>query len=459
MKILVTGATGFIGHRLLLKLRDLEHEVVVLTRDPKNAVTRLPIRCKIYGWDPALLEPPREALEGVEAVIHLAGKNIFGRWTESRKNELYRSRILSTHNWIRVFKELEQKPEIFISPSGIGVYGDRGDEELDEGSSLGDDYLAHLCHQWEKEALAAQDLGIRTVVFRIGVALGSEGGALNLMLPAFRLGLGGKCGDGKQWFSWIHVDDLVDMMIFALENKQIQGPINAVSANCVTNAEFSKFLGHSLNRPTWFTAPKFLLKMVLGEMADVILGGQKVKPKKALDSGFVFKYPNLDKALETESDKKTHNLYMEQWVPQPIEKAFEFFSNAKNLETLTPRFLNFKVLSQSSEELKEGVRINYQLKLYGIPFRWQTLITEWHTNQQFSDVQVIGPYWLWHHTHEFIAKDEGTLIRDRVTYRVPLWVFGDVFILPIIKKDLHKIFSYRHKIVEEIFISKKEEAG
>ncbi|MGP0566019.1 MULTISPECIES: TIGR01777 family oxidoreductase [unclassified Nitrospina] len=451
MKILVTGATGFVGQQLLPLLKNAGHEISVLTRDPEGAVVRLPVLCRRYKWDPALLEPPKEALEGVDAVIHLAGENIATRWTDSKKMELERSRVLSTRQLVKAMEEMDARPGIFISCSGIGYYGDRKSLELDESQTPGNSVLAEVCKKWEAEALKAEALGVRTVVLRIATVLGTDGGAMRFMLPAFRMCVGGRAGNGQQWMSWIHVRDLARLMLHALDTETLRGPVNACSPEPVTNAEFTRTLAKAVGRPAFIPAPAFALRLVLGEMSEVLLASQKAMPKKAQSCGFQFDYPDVESALTQLADVRTHEMRMEQWVPKPIDTIFEFYSDAKNLEILTPPFLNFSVTGQSTREMEEGTRINYRLKLYGIPFRWQSIIMDWSPNNRFSDIQVVGPYWLWHHTHDFIEQDGGTLIRDRAIYRVPMWTPGDLFIYPIVRRDLEKIFSFRWKKTCDLF--------
>ncbi len=447
MKVLVTGATGFIGKQLLLHLRDRGHEVVVLTRQPDRAGVRLPVFCRVFLWDGSFLEPPHEAFEGVDAVVHLAGENIIGRWTRTRKEELRRSRLLSTRQLVSAFQGLEKKPKVFVCASGVGYYGDQPSAELDESAPSGEGFLADLCRKWEAEALQAETIGIRTTPLRIGVVLGSEGGALKRMLPPFRLGLGGALGRGKQWMSWIHERDLVGLILHAIENPEVTGPVNAVSPNPVTNADFARALARAVHRPAFLNVPALVVKLLLGEVAEVVLSGQKVLPKKALDTGYTFHHPELSSALSTLCDRVAHELLVEQWVPQPLDKVFAFFSDTKNLELLTPPRLGFEVTGQSTTALQEGTRINYRLQLHGVPFRWQSVIMDWRPGDRFSDIQVLGPYSLWHHTHEFVEKDGGTLIRDRAVYRIPLGVPGDVLLHSHIRKDLEDIFIFRwHKV-------------
>jgi uncharacterized protein len=452
MKILVAGASGFIGNALLKKLADRKHEIVVLTRSLEKSAFQLPVLCKAYEWTPESGCLPIEALDGIDAVVNLAGENIAsGRWSTKRKRSIENSRVLSVRNLISAMKNLDQKPKVFLSASAIGLYGDYGDNEVDENSPSNSNFLSDVCKKWETEIFKAEELGIRTLAFRIGMVLGHDGGALQKMLPPFQMGVGGKLGSGKNWMSWIHLEDLTDMILHALDSTNLSGPVNAISPNPETNEGFTEILGKVLKRPTFFSVPSLILKIALGELSSLLLASQKVSSKKISRSGFSFKFPDLEQALTEIYSHKFHEIHLEQWIQQPIEKTYSFFKEAKNLELLTPDFLKFRVLNQSSKEIQKGAKINYCLWLRFIPFWWQSQIVDWEPNSSFSDKQLHGPYSHWFHTHEFIEKNGGTLIRDKISYRVPFGIIGDVVSSLFIKKDLEKIFSYRKKVIEEIF--------
>jgi uncharacterized protein len=448
MKILFTGATGFIGRQAVLHLRDRGHEIVVLTRDSETAPVRLPIACSVFSWQGAG-QPPREAFAGVDAVVHLAGENIINRWTPSRKKEIIKSRAESTRQLVKAMQKLDHPPKVFVCASAIGFYGDRGDELLDESAEPGEGFLPDLCRQWEEAARQAEESGIRVVSLRIGVVLGHDGGALQPMLPPFRLGFGGKVGSGKQWMSWIHVRDLAGLILHAIETDSVRGPVNAVSPHPATNVVFTQTLAAVLKRPHLFSVPGFALKIIMGEASQVVLTSQRVIARKA--AGYEFVFPELRAALEDICVREDHELLMEQWVPRPINEIFAFFGDVKNLELLTPPHLRFKVLSSSTDSLQAGTLIDYKLQLHGIPFRWQSLIGEWNPVTHFSDTQMRGPYKKWHHTHTFIEQEGGTLIRDHALYRIPFGVPGDTVAYFFVKKDLEKIFSHRFAKVRELF--------
>ena len=297
MKILITGATGFVGSVIVKELLASGDEVVVLTRSISNAALKLGSRVKYFYWGDYRTAPPAEAFAGVDGVINLMGETISKRWDAKTKKEIYDSRILATRSLVEGMRNLAQKPKVFVSASAIGYYGNRGAEELDETSAPGSDFLAKVCKDWEKEAQSAQDLGIRLAIIRIGVVLGRKGGALAKMLPVFKMGVGGKVGSGEQYMSWIHVKDLACMFVEAVKNPSIEGTLNGTAETPVTNAEFTKVLGRALGRPTLFPAPAVAMKIAFGEMSTLLLEGQKVLPKRFLRNRYHYRYPTLEKAL------------------------------------------------------------------------------------------------------------------------------------------------------------------
>ena len=303
MKVLVTGASGFVGKRVVKELLSNGHEVVVLTRSIAKAAVNLGSKCKYFTWDTSA-KPPLEAFDGVSAVINLMGEGIADkRWDEDQKKKIYDSRILGTRFVIEAIKELKVKPKVFVSASAVGIYGNRGSEELTEESSIANDFLATVCKDWEAEANKAKELGLRVAIVRTGVVLGKNGGALQKMLPIFKLGAGGPVGDGKQYMSWIHVDDLARMYVEAAVNGTLSGVLNGTAPNPATSKDFAKTLGKELNRPAFAPAPAFALKMVFGEMSQVLLDGQKVLPTKFKGAKFRFLYPTLEMALRDSTQR------------------------------------------------------------------------------------------------------------------------------------------------------------
>jgi hypothetical protein len=290
MQITITGATGLIGGELRRHLTACGHELRCLSR-------KAPPQPGWFTWDAISGTPPRESLEGSDAVIHLAGEPVAQRWSPEVKRRIRSSREQGTQALVETFAALHRRPEVLVSASAIGYYGDRADELLSERAPPGSGFLPEVCVEWERAARLAGELRIRVVCVRIGVVLAARGGALDKMLPPFRLGLGGPIAGGQAWLSWIHSEDLVRLFAWALENPAIQGPVNAVSPGAVRNAEFTRVLGATLHRPAVIPVPALAMRLMYGEMASVILGSQHVVPEVATQSGFQFSWPELAPTL------------------------------------------------------------------------------------------------------------------------------------------------------------------
>jgi uncharacterized protein (TIGR01777 family) len=300
VRVTVTGASGLIGSALVARLREDGTQVTVLSRDP----SRMPELAGIEAvrWD-LLSEPaPVAALSGADAVVHLAGENVAQRWSEQAKQAIRESRVTGTRNLVaglRAAAELGEYPRTLISGSAIGFYGAHGEEPLDEDAPPGDDFLAETCMAWEAEARNASALGVRVVLLRTGVVLHRDGGALQKMLPPFRLGVGGPVAGGGQYVSWIHRDDLVGMIVAALKDERWSGPVNGTAPEPITNRELSRALGHALHRPSLLPVPGFALGLLYGEMAEIVTTGARVVPAKALVLGYSFRHGELDEALRS----------------------------------------------------------------------------------------------------------------------------------------------------------------
>jgi hypothetical protein len=295
MRALVTGATGFIGRRLLERLEN----PVVLSREPERAMKALAkFRVAAVCWDPMRGPPTADVFTGIDAVFHLAGEPIAsGRWTKARKQRICDSRVIGTKHLVDVLAKLDRRPRVLVSASAVGYYGSRDDEVLTETSAPGDDFLADVCVAWEKAASEAERLGVRVVLCRNGVVLG-HGGALEKMLTPFKLGLGGRLGSGRQWMPWIHLDDLVALLLFVAEREDIRGPVNAVAPTPITNREFTRSLARALHRRAILPAPYFGMRLMFGQFASVLFASQRVIPEVETKAGFKFRYPEIDSALE-----------------------------------------------------------------------------------------------------------------------------------------------------------------
>ncbi len=298
MKVAITGATGFIGKSLCPQLQGDGKELVLFARDTRSAQSSFP-GARVIEWDAVAGPPPVGSLDGIDAVVHLLGEGIAnGRWSSSRKRSIRESRVEGTRNLVQALRDSAQPPGLLVSSSAVGFYGSRGDEELDESSEPGGGFLGEVCQAWEAEARAAETLGVRTVLLRTGIVLSPEGGALAKMVPPFRMFVGGAVGSGKQWMSWIHMEDEVGLIRHLLNSESLQGPVNATAPGPVTNREFSKTLGRVLGRPSVLPVPALALKLLMGEMAqELLLNGQKVLPRRALADGYQFRFPELEGAL------------------------------------------------------------------------------------------------------------------------------------------------------------------
>jgi uncharacterized protein len=321
-RVVVTGATGMIGRALCKQLIAKGYQVVAFSRDPQKARRSVPGAAEYVAWTPSETGPWASAVDGAYGVIHLAGASLFGkRWSEAYKREIIRSREVGTRGLVNAVAQAQIKPQTFVSMSAVGYYGPHGDEQLDESAPPGNDFLAQVCQIWEREGKRSEDLGIRTVIFRSGVVLGgdeklsipidfgsasldrpgiilkTEEGAFPLLVMPFYFFAGGPILPGTQWFAWIHADDTVGLLMMALEDQRVRGPLNATAPEPQTNRDFAKTIGLVMGRPAWMPVPGFAMKLLLGEMADMITTGQRVIPRKAKELGYQFKYPNAQHAI------------------------------------------------------------------------------------------------------------------------------------------------------------------
>jgi uncharacterized protein len=301
MKVAITGATGFVGSRLVQQLHEKGHNIVVLTRNTAFAQKVFPSEAfpniEIIAYTPNASGSWQSVIASCDGVVNLAGEPIGeGRWTPERKQEIFNSRKLGTQKIVEAIVNANPKPTVLINASAIGYYGTSETATFDETSLSGNDFLAQVCQAWEAEARKVKDAGVRLVILRFGIILGN-GGALGKMIPPFKLFAGGPIGSGRQWFSWIHLDDLVNLIVQALTKPEIEGVYNATAPNPVRMADLSQTLGQVMNRPSWLPVPGFAIEALLGDGAIVVLEGQQVIPKRTVETGFEYKYPNLQSAL------------------------------------------------------------------------------------------------------------------------------------------------------------------
>ncbi|MEZ4273629.1 MAG: TIGR01777 family oxidoreductase [Myxococcota bacterium] len=459
MRILVTGATGFVGRSLVSRLLGEGHQVIAAVRTPSQARNKL-------GADPEVIcitddRQLSDAVERADAVVNLAGEGIFsGRWSAERKKALVDSRIGVTRRLVETIGAAKERPSVMISASAVGAYGDSGDGPRTEASDLADDFLARLCRSWEEESQGVCEFGTRLVNLRIGVVMGQGGGALQRMLPPFRLGVGGRLGHGRQWFSWIHLDDLTGLISQAISSPDWSGTFNATAPNPVTNTELTRSLGEAVGRKTPFPVPGVALRLILGEAANALLGGQKVIPQRALQQGFVFKFPTLSGALSAIlSDLEVrlqaipggYQLTQKVIVPRPMKEVFDFFANPENLGLLTPPWMKFEFLDEELVAPSEGAIYNYRVGIGPLPMLWRSQLTTWRQNDKFVDVQSKGPYASWRHEHSFIDEGDSVAMFDTVSYRPPLRFLGRLIHPLLIAPVLKAIFGYRARVIGQRF--------
>ncbi len=457
MNYLLTGATGFLGQNLCNHYTKDLAKLRILSRHARQSLDKFPYNAQFIDWDHVSATISADDLN-CDAVIHLAGENIAGkRWTKAQKKKLWESRIKSTTALVESILKAPIKPKVFICASAVGFYGDRWQEDLDETSPAGEGFLAELCAKWESVCEPLESVGVRVINVRSGLVLGLNDGALKELVKFSDLGVLGNIGSGNQWMSWIHVEDWVNAIQHCISNSNISGPVNFVSPSPIQHKNFIKILSSHLNRAPFLPLPATVAKIVLGEMAGLFLDSQKVYPTKLLSSGFTFNFKTFDSALQNlyPNCGQEHILERQMFLPVEVKDVFPFFTDPYNLEKITPPFLNFKVVSTSDKVVQKGTTISYKLKLHGLPLKWLTNIEDLAINSLFIDNQTKGPYKRWHHTHTFISLPHGTLMRDRVLYRLPFGWLGRCIAHFYATKDVNKIFDYRTLVLKKRFSQTK----
>lgn len=455
MKVLLTGATGLIGQAVGQELVRRGHQVIALSRDAKRAKETLTFPCEVRTWRGYNQAPQFEKQDTFDTVIHLSGESIAEkRWSAEEKKKIRDSRIVGTRTLAEAVAKQGVQLKTWVQGSAVGYYGDQGDTWLGEDAKAGNDFLAEVVKDWEAEAEKFQkQSGHRLVSIRTGIVFSAQGGALTKLFDVFHKGIGARLGDGKQFMSWIHITDIANLFVFAAEKEAVSGAVNGTAPEPVTNAELTSKLAHAMGRSEFIPVPKFALKVALGEMSQALLGSTRAK-SRAAELGFQFHFKTLDSALadlcEGMSDR-SRVLQVEQFVAKPIEEVYPFFSSEKNLEVITPAFLNFKVLDSSTEKVQKDTLINYKLSIHGIPVKWKTLIETWEPPHRFVDTQLSGPYQKWHHTHAFEKLGNGTLLRDRVLFKLPLGQVGDLAAGWKVMSDVQQIFKFRRTKILELF--------
>ncbi|MES1255779.1 MAG: TIGR01777 family oxidoreductase [Acidobacteriota bacterium] len=470
----MTGATGFIGRALVPALLRDGHTVVAWVRSASRARARLGAEVEVAeatGGPTALTA----ILSRSDAVINLAGEPILGRrWTAARRQVLHESRVGETKALVRALHAANPRPSLLVSGSAVGYYGDRGEERLTEQSEPGNDFLAQLCRDWEQAAVEAEPLGVRVVRLRTGVVLGRDGGALAQMLPPFRMGAGGPIGSGRQYVPWIHLHDLVGIISAAIADSRYRGPVNGVAPEPATSRDFARALGAALHRPAVLPVPGVALRLLFGDAAVVLLGGQRAEPTVATALGFRYAFPTLAGALadivggtdvrisplsalpDTTGDdpgrgylarhKPSYLLRTTTIVNAPLDQVFPFFSRAENLGLITPAGMGFAIRG-AAPTIAEDTTIDYTVRIGFSALAWRSRIVRWQPGRAFVDQQERGPYASWWHEHVFRAEGNRTVMDDRVYYAPPLGLLGRLANRVFIAPTLRRVFQYRGDVI------------
>lgn len=449
MNILVTGATGLIGKKVGQLLVKNGHTIVAVTRDIERAKRETPFPATWIQCDLQKEKIPLNSGTKIDGVIHLAGESVGdGKWTKEQKAKILESRTVGTRNLLASFDNSALK--FLVSASAMGFYGE-SHSPLSEDAPPGQGFLSEVTQAWEKE-VSSVGAETRVCLFRISVVLSTEGGALPKMLFPAQIFASSALGSGTQWLSWIHIDDVARAFVFAVENESMRGPYNLAAPSPVQQKEMAREIAAQIGSFNGPPVPTFALRLMLGEQASLALISLNVSSKKLQQASFAFLYPDLSSALKNLLAHWKNGVAVkkfEQYFDMPRERVFEFFAKAENLEKITPQFLNFHILKTSTEKIQEGTLIDYSLKIRGIPLTWKTRIESWQPPNEFVDVQLKGPYSVWHHTHKFEDLGSGTLMTDIIRYKLPLGLPGRLVAQAYIDNDVDSIFRHRREVVSE----------
>jgi len=471
MVVLITGATGNVGRALARVLRREGAQVVAAVRDVELARNALGPEIELVELHDA--SAMREAVERADAIVNLAGAPIAERrWSKRQKRELRASRVELTGRLSDYVRAAHNPPCVLVSASATGIYPDRGDAAQDESSPRAVDFLGELCGDWEAAARHCQSARTRVVSLRISVVLDAESGALAKLLPLFRLGLGGPLGGGQQYFSWIHLDDLLAIILFALRDDALRGPVNATAPTAVTNRELTRGLAELVGRPAPLPVPALAVRLAMGGRAALMLSSQRIVPRVLERAGYQFLYPTLESALaeiafrqeesvligrhgapdaREEPDGATHVLTQVTELRAPLSEVFAFFARAQNLAWITPPWMGFRIVGAAPSAIAEGTRIEYDIRLGPLPIRWRTRIARFEPGELFVDQQERGPYRLWWHEHSFEELEEETRMVDRVFIRLPFGSAGQWLAGRVVHAMLRRIFAYRAQAMAHRF--------
>ncbi len=465
MHVVLSGATGLVGRALSSHLVGQGYRVTAWVRDVERARSELGPELEYMATtDRDALET---AIASADAVVHLAGAPIVGkRWSNARKRELTDSRVETSRILVDAIRHRATPLAVLISASAVGYYGDRGAELLTETDGPGTGFAAELCEQWEAAALSVGPAARRVVLARIGIVLARNGGAFGPLSRLARFGLAGPIAGGTQWIPWIHLDDVVRALTFALVAPELSGPVNVVGPSPVPQRAFARALGRAFRRPAVLPAPRLAIRAMLGEAASVLLASQRAVPVVLEKHGFQFSFPQLDAAIDdlvhvhdlairrlAKSDLPAtpylaahparYVLVARTIIERPLAEVMAFFSNAENLSRLTPPELEFAIQTPRPIAMAAGTVIDYQIRLSRIPLRWRTVIEQWEPGVMFVDAQHRGPYACWWHEHRFRSDGARTIMEDRVYYAPPLGILGWIANRLFVAGQLRGIFAYR----------------
>lgn len=464
MRIIISGGSGLIGSALAEKLLVDGHSVIILSRNPK-AAKNVPDGAEIVAWDGETASGWGGLVEGADAIINLAGASIAGenplkmRWTAKRKSAIRQSRINAGKAITEAIKASQHKPAVLIQASAVGFYGPMGDENVDEKTPVGDDFLADVCKQWEASTKEVEALGVRRAVIRTGLVFSKKGGVFPLLVLPFRYFLGGALGNGRQYLSWIHINDVAAAIRFLIDRGSTQGVYDLTAPHPITNSRFGKTLGSIMKRPSLLPLPALVMKLALGEASTLVLDGQRVLPNRLLDAGFSFEYPDLDRAL---TDLLRRDLRFEHrfQIHASIEAVSDFHKDPKVLKQLTPPPI--VVRFHEVEPVSEGSRAEFTLWFGPFPVPWCAKHYDFDPPQGFKDNQLKGPFAYWDHRHAFIQVDDRTTeVVDDIKARIgshPYYGLVSRFMwltLPILFtfrawQTKRLIEKYSHEIVEKL---------
>jgi uncharacterized protein (TIGR01777 family) len=472
MRVLITGATGFVGRALVLRLVREGHAVTAWVRSVERGRALLGADVTLVegrGGAPALAS----AVGGADAIINLAGEPVAGRWTTRKRAGILESRVAFTNRLVDAIAASSARPGVLISASAVGYYGDRGDDPLDETSGPGEGFLPRVCVEWENAARRAEALGVRVLRTRFGVVMGLGGGFLGELLPLFRKGLGASLGSGRQFVPWIHLEDLVDALAGALVDPRYEGALDLVAPEAVRMRDLVQALAAALGKRAWMSIPAAVLRLGLGEAASFMLNSQRLEGARLRSLGFPPRFPTIAGALGDLARRSDGidiepirpagpppmdgSTYLNDHPPSyllrsrvsidaPIDEVFAFFSRPQNLGAITPAAMAFRIRSAPTE-VATGATIDYSLRVAGTKLRWRTTIENWSPGRCFVDTQTRGPYRSWWHEHHFAREGARTVMEDRVYFAPPLGPLGRLAQRLFVGAQLRDVFGFRAQAI------------